>query len=183
MADFTPTLTEAQALDVIRKGVNREVRLDSERTLAYCTDSVKLRGFNVRKLSQKLELKAEEAGEVFNADSYQSNVSNANGVMGLFEYDLDAFKVWLADSPTKSLKAIFNAFRELFVEKKAPKNPKPNKGEAGDEPAEATPLIDVVLSAIPHLTAEERALVSMMIIELDTADADEVEQVEETVAA
>ena len=183
MSDFTPTLTEAQAMDVVRRGVSREIRLDGERTLAYCGDSVKLRGFNVRKLSQKLEIKAEEAGESFNSDSYQSNISNANGIMGLFDYDLDAFKVWLESSSTKSMKAIFNLFRQLFADPKSakPKNPKPNKGEAGEEPTEPTPLIDVVLSAIPHLTAEERALVSMMIIELDTAEADA--QVEETVAA
>jgi len=181
MADFTPTLTEAQAMDVIKRGVSRETRVDSDRTIAYCTDSVKLRGHNVRKLSQKLELKAEEAGETFNADSYQSNVSNANGVMGLFEYDLEAFKVWLEENPIKSLKAIFNAFRALFVE------PKPAKSKAdkpeGDstEPVEATPLIDVVLSALPHLTSEERQLVSMLIIKLDTAEADV--ETNETVAA
>lgn len=183
MADFTPTLTEAQAMDVIKRGVSRETRLDSDRTVAYCTDSVKLRGHNVRKLSQKLELKAEEAGEVFNADSYQSNISNANGIMGLFEYDLEAFKVWLAESPTKSLKAIFNSFRELFTEKKEPKNPKPNKDDADSTPAEPQPLIDVVLSALPHLTREERALVSMMIVELDTADDDSTVEADETVAA
>ena len=185
MADFTPTLTEAQALDVIKRGVQRETRVDSDRTVAYCTDSVKLRGFNVRKLSQRLEARAVDAGETFNSDSYQSNVSNANGVMGLFDYDLEKFKAWLADSPTKSLKAIFNAFRELFADPK-PAKPKADKPEAGSsEPVEATPLIDVVLSAIPHQTTEERALVSMMIVELDTADADkaEAEQVEETVAA
>lgn len=181
MANFTPTLTEAQALDVIKRGVTRETRLDSDRTIAYCTDSVKLRGFNVRKLSQKLELRAEEAGETFNADSYQSNISNANGVMALFDYDLDKFKAWLAENPTKSLKAIFNAFRALFADPK-PAKPKADKPEGDStEPAEATPLIDVVLSAIPHLTPEERQLVSMLIIELDTAEADA--EPAETVAA
>ncbi len=185
MADFTPTLTEAQAMDVIKRGVSRETRVDSDRTVAYCTDSVKLRGHNVRKLSQKLELKAEEAGEVFNADSYQSNISNANGVMGLFEFDLEKFQAWLKESPTKSLKAIFNAFRELFTEKKAPKNPKPNKDDADLAPTETTPLIDVVLSALPHLTSEERQLVTMLIIELDTIEADASDAVaaDETVAA
>jgi len=183
MADFTPTLTEAQALDVIKRGVSRETRVDSDRTVAYCTDSIKLRGFNVRKLSQKLEARAEDAGETFNSDSYQSNVSNANGIMGLFEYDLDKFKVWLADSPTKSLKAIFNAFRELFTEKKAPKNPKPTEADADATPAEAQPLIDVVLSAIPHLTSEERLMVRFLLDELDVADTVSAEQVEETVAA
>lgn len=176
------TLTEAQACTVVYNGVKREVRVDSERTISYCSDAVKLQGFNVRKLAQKCEIRAEEKGETFNADSYQSNVSNANGIMALFGYDLDEFKAWLETSPTKSLSAIFKAFRELFVEPKAPKNKKdqnPESENAGAEKAE-TPLIDVVLSAIPHLTAEERQLVAMMIIELDTAEADAAE---ETVAA
>lgn len=196
MADFTPTLTEAQALDVIKRGVLRETRQDSERTLAYCTDAVKLRGFNVRKLAQRLEAIAANDGQVFNSDSYQSNVSNANGVMGLFDYDIDAFKLFLNGrvateeleavpaSPIKSLKALFNAFRQLFTDPKPakPKAPKTEGDKADGESTETKPLIDVVLAAIPLLTSEERALVSMLIIECDTLEADKAETAE-TVAA
>jgi hypothetical protein len=174
----TPTVTEAQALQIIKQGVMRDVKLDVSRTLAYCSDSVKLRGFNVRKLAQKLEARAEDAGEpTFNSDSYQSNISTANGVMGLFDYDLEAFKVWFDESPTKSLKAIFNAFRALFGPVKPPKPAKGEEGENGDTNSEPTPVIDVVLSLIPQLTADERMLVAMLIIELDTAanNADVVE--------
>ncbi len=165
------TVTEAQALQIIKQGVTRDVKFDVSRTLAYCTDSVKLRGFNVRKLAQKLEARAEDAGEpVFNSDSYQSNISTANGIMGLFDYDLDAFKVWFDENPTKSLKAIFNAFRELFGPAKPPKPTKGEEGKNGENNSEPTPVIDVVLSLIPQLTADERMLVSMLIIELDSAD-------------
>jgi hypothetical protein len=166
------TLTEAQACDVVYRGVKRENKVDSDRTLSYCGDAVKLQGFNVRDLAKKCQVRAEDKGESFNADSYQSNVSNANGIMALFNYDLEAFKVWLETSPTKSLKAIFNAFRGLFADPK-PAKPKADKPEAGEPvDGEPTPLIDVVLSALPHLSAEERQLVAMMIIELDTAEAD-----------
>lgn len=182
MADFTPTLTEAQALDVIKRGVVRETRVDSERTLAYCKDAVALRGFNVRKLAQRLEAIAANDGKVFNSDSYQSNVSNANGIMGLFDYDLDAFKAWLETSPVKSMKAIFNAFRQLFTEPKPtkPKADKPQASEAGEK-TEGTPL-EVVLSLLPHLSADERTLVAMAIIELDTVESD-VAEAETPVAA
>lgn len=185
MADFTPTLTEAQAMDVIKRGVARETRVDSERTMAYCTDAVKLRGHNVRKLAQRLEAIAANDGNVFNSDSYQSNVSNANGIMGLFDYDLDAFKVWLDTSPTKSMKAIFNAFRQLFTDPKPAKpkadKPKGDNSEAGEK-TEGTPL-EVILSLLPHLTQDERMLVAMAIIELDTVQSDAEEQAETPVAA
>ncbi len=184
MSDFQPTITEAQALQVIVQGVNREQRTDLQRTLAYCTDATKLRGFNVRKLSQKLEARAEDKGESFNSDSYQSNISNANGVMGLFDYDLEAFEAWLkSTNGSKSLTAIFKAFRQLFTEPKEtkPKAPKAD-GKDNADSAEATPLIDVVLSALPHLTAEERQLVAMLIIELDTK-ADDAVEADEPVAA
>jgi hypothetical protein len=173
----TTTLTEAQACVVIEQGVKREFRKDSERTLDYCKDAVKLQGFNVRKLAQKCEIRAEEKGENFNADSYQSNVSNANGVMALFEFDIVSFEEWLKTSDTKSLSAIFKAFRQLFVEPKTTKTKKdqtPDSEGAGEDTAK-TPLIDVVLSALPMLTAEERQLVAMMIIELDTVEADVAE--------
>ncbi len=177
MSDFTPTITEAQALQIVVQGVNREQRTDLQRTLAYCTDATKLRGFNVRKLSQKLEARAEDKGETFNSDSYQSNISNANGVMGLFEYDLEVFEAWLKETNgSKSLTAIFKAFRQLFTEpKEKPAKPAKAEGENKDDDAPATPLIDVVLSALPLLTAEERQLVAMLIIELDTKADDEVE--------
>jgi hypothetical protein len=173
-----PTLTEAQALQIIKNGVTREVKFDVGRTLAYCTDATKLRGFNVRKLSQKLEIRAEEAGEVFNSDSYQSNISTANGVMGLFDYDLVGFTTWLETSTTKSLKAIFNAFRELFGPVKPPKPAKGDEGSDGDEGknTDPTPVIDVVLSLIPQLTADERMLVAMLIVELDTVEDDAKEE-------
>lgn len=184
MADFTPTLTEAQALDVIKRGVLRETKQDFQRTMAYCKDAVSLRGFNVRKLAQRLEAIAANDGQVFNSDSYQSNVSNANGIMGLFDYDLEAFEAWLSTSPTKSMKAIFNAFRQLFTDPKPakPKAPKTEGDKADGEPADPKPLIDVVLAAIPLLTSEERALVSMLIIECDTLEAD-AQAPAETVAA
>lgn len=178
-------LTEAQACVVVENGVKREVRKDSERTLDYCKDAVKLQGFNVRKLAQKCEIRAEEKGETFNADSYQSNISNANGVMSLFEFDIDAFEEWLKTAESKSLSKIFKQFRELFAEPKE-KKAKAEKAEAedGENSADPQPLIDVVLSALPHLSAEERQLVAMMIIELDTADsAADSDAVEAEVAA
>jgi hypothetical protein len=179
------TVTEAQALQIIKQGVTRDVKFDVSCTMAYCTDATKLRGFNVRKLAQKLEVRAEEAGEpTFNSDSYQSNISTANGIMGLFDYDLDAFRVWFEENPTKSLKAIFNAFRELFGPVKPPKPAKGEEGENGENNSEPTPVIDVVLSLIPQLSADERMLVVMLIAELDSAsdNADVVENEQEDVA-
>ncbi len=172
------TVTEAQALQIIKQGVTRDVKFDVSRTMAYCSDATKLRGFNVRKLAQKLEARAEDAGEpTFNSDSYQSNISTANGIMGLFDYDLDAFKVWFDENPMKSLKAIFNAFRALFG---PPAKSKPAKGDGEDgegenNNSEPTPVIDVVLSLIPQLSADERMLVAMLIVELDTVETDVVE--------
>lgn len=171
----TPTLTEAQACIVVYNGVKREIRVDSERTLGYCNDSVKLQGFNVRKLAQKCEIRAEEKGETFNADSYQSNISNANGVMSLFDYDIVAFEEWLKTSDTKSLSAIFKAFRQLFTEQKPKAEKKPKAESSNEADVDPQPLIDVVLSALPHLTADERQLVAVMLIELDTAEADQAE--------
>jgi hypothetical protein len=168
-------ITEAQAVQVVVTGVNREVRVDTDRTMSYCKDAVKLRGFKVRELAYKADATGKLQGK---PDSYCSNVSNASGIMSLFEDDLEAFAEWLKDSPTKSLKAIFNAFRELFVEKP--------ESEPGDEPAdgagdagesEPTPLIDVVLSALPHLTAEERVRVAEALIALDTQDDDQADEV------
>jgi len=186
MEDLTssaPTLTEAEALEVIKRGVLRDTKVENGRTLAYCTDSVKLRGFNVRKLAQKLEARAEDKGEVFNSDSYQSNISTANGVMGLFDYDLAEFSAWLETNPTKSLKAIFNAFRELFGPVKPAKPAKGDEGSEGETNTDPTPVIDVVLSLIPQLTADERMLVAMMIVELDTIETDVEENTEVADAA
>jgi hypothetical protein len=167
-------LTEAQAIVVVEQGVKREVRKDFERTLDYCKDAVKLQGFNVRKLAQKCEIRAEERGETFNADSYQSNVSNANGVMGLFEYDLEAFEEWLKTADSKSLSKIFKQFRELFV----PKAEKPAKGsdeessdDEGEDKGSTEPLINQVLAALQHLTSEELGRVVEAATELLTVPA------------
>lgn len=184
MAETTtekPALTEAEAMQVVDRGVSREIRTDSQRTLGYCGDAVKLQGHNVRKLAQKLEIRHEEKGEVFNADSYMSNISNANGIMALFGWDMDAFKEWLETSPTKSLSAIFKAFRELFAEKKPAKD-KPAKTEGDGETVSGTPL-EVVLSLLPHLSPEERLVVAEALIALDTAQADEAEAEEVPAAA
>ena len=186
-------LTEAQAIAVVVQGVRRETRKDSERTLDYCKDAVKLQGHNVRKLAQKASARADLAREeaeangtevpaVFNADSYQSNVSNANGVMALFEFDVEAFETWLKTAESKSLSKIFKLFRELFADPK-PAKPKPEASEDGEgsngDGAE-TPLIQVVLSALPHLTVEERVQVIEAIWAMDNVKGAEVE---ETIAA
>jgi hypothetical protein len=148
----TPELTEAEAIQVIVRGVTREVRTESHRTLSYCKDATKLRGFSVRKLANK----AEDLGKIANSDSYQSNVSNANGIMGLFEYNLDEFSAWLETSETKSLSAIYKAFRKLFVE------PKPAKEKASNDDASESgagnnvALIDQMIANLVHLTPEER---------------------------
>lgn len=168
-------LTEAQAIVVVENGVRREVRKDSERTLDYCKDAVKLQGFNVRKLAQKAQVRAEDKGEVFNADSYQSNVSNANGIMALFEYDIDAFSAWLEEADSKSLSKIFKQFRELFVPKaeKAPADDN-NQGEADSPEGDVgsdVPLIDQVLAALEHLTLEELQLVAETATEMATVPA------------
>jgi hypothetical protein len=191
MAEQTQTqLTEAQAIVVVEQGVRREVRKDSERTLDYCKDAVKLQGYNVRKLAQKVEARADLAREKaeaegteipasFNADSYQSNVSNASGVMALFAYDIDAFAEWLKTAESKSLSKIFKQFRELFTEPKAPKA-KSEKDEAdgnnGKDSAD-TPLIQVVLSALPHLTVEERAQVIEACFAIDAPVSEEADEV------
>jgi hypothetical protein len=163
-------LTEAQACVVVENGVKREVRKDSERTLDYCKDAVKLQGFNVRKLAQKCEIRAEERGETFNADSYQSNVSNANGVMALFEYDIDAFTAWLATAESKSLSKIFKQFRELFVEKaeKPAKNADESGEDVGEDKGSTEPLINQVLAALEHLTIEELTQVNTRTAEMLT---------------
>jgi hypothetical protein len=171
----TPAVSEAEALQVVSRGVNREIRTESQRTLGYCSDAVKLQGHNVRKLAQKLEIRAEEKGETFNADSYMSNISNANGIMGLFGFDLDEFKAWLDESPTKSLSAIYKAFRTLFVEPKPAKDkaPKADVDETSDK-IEGTPL-EVILSLLPHLSAEEREQVVEAIVALETPSEDVAE--------
>lgn len=157
-------LTEAQAIVVVENGVRREVRKDSERTLDYCGDAVKLQGYNVRKLAQKAQVRAEDKGEVFNADSYQSNISNANGVMALFNWDLDAFKAWLETAESKSLSKIFKQFRELFADPKPAKDKAPKGSDeesAEDDKGSTEPLINQVLAALQHLTYEEIQLVQM----------------------
>lgn len=183
--NFTPTISDEQAMNIIARGVTRQNKFDGQRTLDYCKDAVELRGFNVRKLSQRLEARAADKGETFNSDSYQSNISNANGIMGLFDWNLAEFTQWLETQSVKSMSAIFKAFRELFTEPKAKKPSKGDKPEADSEAnADPQPLIDVVLSALPHLTAEERQMVAMLIIELDTAADDaEVAEPAEPVAA
>ncbi|MCA1800631.1 MAG: hypothetical protein LC687_06525 [Actinobacteria bacterium] len=164
-------LTEAQAIVVVEQGVKREVRKDSERTLDYCKDAVKLLGYNVRKLAQKCEVRAEDRGEVFNADSYQSNISNANGIMALFDYDLDAFEVWLKQAESKSLSKIFKQFRELFADPK-PAKPKPEADEAGEgseDKGSTEPLVNQVLAALQHLSYEEIQQVQQACSEILTA--------------
>jgi hypothetical protein len=162
-------LTEAQAIDVVYRGVRREIRQDTQRTLEYCGDSVKLQGYNVRKLALKAQVRAEDKGEVFNADSYQSNVSNANGVMGLFDFDLDAFKIWLEsdECTSRSLSKIFKQFRELFVEK-AEKPTKNADEEVGEDKGSTEPLINQVLAALEHLTIEELTQVNTRTAEMLT---------------
>lgn len=164
MADNTNTaqdggqnqLTEAQAIVVVENGVRRESKRDVSRTLSYCQDAVKLQGFNVRKLAQKAQVRAEDKGEVFNADSYQSNVSNANGIMALFAYDLEQFQAWLEnEAESQSLSKIFKQFRELFTEPKEkpvkPNNSSDNEGDAGSD----VPLVDQVIAALEHLSVAE----------------------------
>jgi len=190
MSDFTPTLTEAQAIDVVVRGVVREERNETNRTLAYCQDATKLRGFSVRKLANK----AEDLGKIRNSDSYQSNVSNANGIMGLFEYNLDEFKLWLcgreasedveaveAYAGSHSMSAIYKAFRQLFTEPKE----KPAKSEKTSEPEgdkAETPQVDVVIAALAFLTPAERHQVVEACVELGIELPAE-EQVETPVAA
>ena len=152
-SEFTPTLSEAQAIDVIVRGVTREVRTETSRTMAYCKDATQLRGFSVRKLANK----AEDLGKISNSDSYQSNISNANGLMGLFEYDLAKFEAFLTESPVKSLQALYKAFRALFKEAKAPKE-KPASEPKADATAE-TPQVEVVIAALAFLTPAERQMV------------------------
>lgn len=154
-------LTEAQAIVVVENGVRRESKRDVSRTLSYCQDAVKLQGFNVRKLAQKAQVRAEDKGEVFNADSYQSNVSNANGIMALFAYDLDAFQQWLeTDASSQSLSKIFKQFRELFTEPKE-KPVKPNNNSDREQDAGSdVPLVEQVLAALEHLTSEELSRVA-----------------------
>ena len=182
MTDFTPTISDEQAMQIIVRGVEKQVRTDGQRTLDYCKDAIALRGFNVRKLSQRLEARASDKGETFNSDSYQSNVSNANGVIALFDWDLAVFTEWLNSQSTKSLQAIFKAFRELFTEPKA-KKAKSAKDEANkaDETSEPQALINVVLSALPLLSAEERVPVLEALIALDVVQDEQV--VETPVAA
>lgn len=174
MAEQTQTqLTEAQAIVVVEQGVRREVRKDSERTLDYCKDAVKLQGFNVRKLAQKAEVRAEDKGEVFNADSYQSNVSNANGIMALFEFDIDVFEEWLKSAESKSLSKIFKQFRELFVPKaeKAPADKGSDEESTDEDKGSTEPLINQVLAALEHLTIDELKLVIESATELATVPA------------
>lgn len=173
-SEFTPTLSEAQAIDVIVRGVTREIRTDSSRTLAYCKDATQLRGFSVRKLANK----AEDLGKISNSDSYQSNISNANGVMGLFEYDLAKFEEFLTNSNVKSLQALYKAFRALFTAPK-PKAEKPKSEPKADDSTE-TPQVDVVIAALAFLTPAERQMVvdACMVLGVVTE-----EQVETPVAA
>ena len=183
MSEQTQTqLTEAQAVDVIYRGVLREIKVDGERTLAYCRDAVKLQGHNVRKLATKAQVRAEDRGEVFNADSYQSNVSNANGIMALFNYDLDAFEAWLKETTgSKSLSAIYKAFRQLFTEPKE-KPAKPSKSEDTTGSTDETPQVEVVIAALAFLTPAERHMVVEACVVLGIELPEETE-VEETVAA
>lgn len=174
---ITPLITEAEALQVISRGVSRAERTEAQRTLSYVTDACKLRGHNVRKLAQKLEIRAEEKGERFNADSYMSNVSNANGIMGLFEYDLDAFKVWLEEeAESKSLSAIYKAFRKLFADpkpsnkRKAQKGADAGAGEGSEKDVPHVPLIDQMIANLVHLTPEERVRLIEAAFQMDNGD-------------
>lgn len=167
MEQTSTTLTQAQAIQVVVRGVNREVKRGNAQARDLIHDAIRLQGFNVRKLATVAEANGDLS---VGFDSYLSYMSNANGVAAMFEYDMEKVDAFLAETHLVGLSAIFRAFRDLFAEPK-PAKPKTEKPASADD-SEKTPLIDIVLSAIPHLTREERTLVSMMIVELDTADDD-----------
>lgn len=181
--NFSPTITDEQAMQIIARGVARDGKVEGQRTLNYVKDAIDLRGFNVRKLSDRLEARASEKGETFNSDSYQSNISNANGIIALFDWNLEVFTEWFNSQPMKSMSAIFKAFRQLFTEPKAKKPSKDgDKSDGkGEGETEAKALIDVVLSALPMLSPEERVQVLEALIALDNVQPEQA--VETPVAA
>lgn len=175
-SNTTPALSESEALQVVSRGVSREIRTESQRTTGYCSDAVKLQGHNVRKLAQKLEIRAEEKGEKFNADSYMSNISNANGIMGLFGFDIDEFTKWLETSDIKSLSAIYKAFRKLFVDPKPKQEKAPKEQSSESENIDESTPFDVVTSMLPHLSQEELVKVLDMIEALTVTPEAELAQ-------
>jgi hypothetical protein len=167
--EVTPELTETEALAVVVRGVNREGRRDASQCKDLLHDACALRGQNVRKLATVAEAKGKLT---VGFESYLSYMSNAAGVAAMFEWDTDAIDAFLADTKW-GLRGLFNAFRELFGPAK-PVAEGDGEGDAG-ETGEPTPLIEVVLSALPHLTADERQQVAAAIIALDTAEDDAAE--------
>ena len=102
--------------------------------------------------------------------------------MGLFDYDVDKFTAWLETSDTKSLSAIFKAFRALFTEPK-PKADKPKADpKTADGEAAETPQVDVVIAALAFLTPAERHLVVEACVVLGV-ELPQDDVVDETVAA
>ena len=169
--EVTPELTETEALAVVVRGVNREGRRDASQCKDLLHDACALRGQNVRKLATVAEAKGKLT---VGFESYLSYMSNAAGIAGLFEWDTDAIDAFLADTKW-GLRGLFNAFRELFGPAKPEADETPADGEGEPGESEPTPLIEVVLSALPHLTPAERQQVAAAIFALDTQDDDEAE--------
>lgn len=160
MEDTTTELTEREAISLVIKGVNRESKRDANQARDLIHDAVALRDQNVRKLATIAESKGRlKVG----FDSYLSYISNAKGVAAMFDWDKEAIDAFMDETDLKGLTAIYKAFRDLFGPEKPEKEP--------------TPLIDVVLGHLEHLTPEERARVADAIWAMDNED-EEVPELE-----
>lgn len=159
--ETVPTLTPAQAEQVVVRGINREAKRGNAQAHDLVRDAILLKEHNVRKLATVAESKGQlKVG----FDSYLSYMSNAAGVAGMFNWDIQEFKQFLDETDLIGLSAIYRAFRELFgpaKPEKVPAEPAHESDPVDEDAGSKEPLVDQVLAALPHLTYDEIALVVM----------------------
>jgi hypothetical protein len=166
--DANSELTQAQATQVVVRGVNREAKRGNEQALALVRDAITLKDHNVRKLASAAEVNGHLT---VGFDSYLSYMSNAAGIAAMFDWELTKFQTWLEENPTiTGLSAAYKCLREAFTEPKPAKNKgkeDKNEGDAGSD----VPLVDQVLAALEHLTIEELQIVALAATEMSSVPA------------
>lgn len=174
--DATSELTQAQAQQVVIRGVNREAKRGNDQLVALVRDAISLKDHNIRKLATVIEandsdLEPEDRKLKVGFDSYLSYMSNAKGIAGMFDFELAKLEAWLAENPQiVGLSAAYKCLRETFTEPKAPKA-KSDKGEADKNEGDAgsdIPLVDQILEALTHLSLEELQIVALAATEMST---------------
>ena len=155
----TSELTTAQAIQILVRGVNREGKRGNLQAHDLVRDAILLKDQNVRKLATVAEANDQDLPEDerklrVGFDSYLSYMSNAKSVAAMFDFNLEAFEAFLAETKLVGLSAIFKAFRELFGPPAKPA--KPREGDADkNEVSPEVPLIDQMLTNLQHLSVVE----------------------------